>query len=373
MPPLEEQESTAGTVDLGLPSPPSGAPPTYAHDDSDIPAGLHDNQLGPEDTVLKEGPRPENIKPSVLDTSFGNVEAESNIQDASLSKEGSEYDITASQYADLEPECQGRGDSTSFGVLSPASERILQDADLAISIPSPKMNGRFIKRYDAHEDVMEEIKSAFKFAKKENAQCLDQTFNTKSNQHSADTSNHPHRLKPNYVCEYDEYALIYCNIDLFLVTQPRNTFSLPLRLTSDLTNNEFLNPPHLLKDSSSSLSKDDTSLPTSDANLNVHSSLAFDEHHCETSETPIPQEDIGAIVFPINQEVNPSHLASNCQPTTSLKEEGLDSFQARSFEWPDQSVRSANVAVSCASQVITIPDTNPRRSQTFQKVPPINR
>lgn len=171
-------------------------------------AVAHDNQSDSDDTALKEDSRPDKIKPDVLDP-FGNLEAENNIQDAELSKEIREYDITGNQYADLEPESRDEGDSTSFGELSPASKRILQKADLTVSMPSPEINSRFIQRYDSNEDVMEEIKSAFKFAKKENAQCLDKTPNTKSNGHVPDISNYAHTLKPEHCCKQIDYAFTY--------------------------------------------------------------------------------------------------------------------------------------------------------------------
>jgi hypothetical protein len=196
-------ERQASLMDVEMSSFTAGNLPIQASHDCTAP-DHHDNKSSSDHTIIGNFLQSEGIGTDIIGASSGNVEDESNIQGARLLKESFEYHISDNHFASIELQRHTHNDSTLIGALSPGSEKILQNASIPISTVSPEANSQFIQRHAAHEDVMDEINSTFKFAKMESAHFSETEFNTKSNRHSRDISNTPNTrniVEPHQVCK----------------------------------------------------------------------------------------------------------------------------------------------------------------------------
>jgi hypothetical protein len=180
-----EQESGAMQLDMEISSVALGNPPIHQQQVSSVPQHPGEN----------EAPGSEIAGTALFGASSGNYGDGSNIQGAELSKNSPESHTVDNQCVNPKLESQVHRDSTLLNALSPGSENILQNANITTSTLSPEMGGRFIQHNIPHEDVMDEIKSAFKFAKNEITPFSDGTFETSFNRHPADTPKFCHTVK----------------------------------------------------------------------------------------------------------------------------------------------------------------------------------
>jgi hypothetical protein len=199
----KEPESKTMQLDLQLDPFQVERPLTHPNHDFNVPDVPRDYQLGSPDIALEDNPQVERIDIDTPDAAADNVEDQRGIQDSTLAIEAH---ITNSQLADIGLEGQTREDSNA---LSPTSERILQIASITASALSPGISGRYIQRDILHGNIMEEIKSTFKFAKKEPINYSNNIISIKSHQHSADKSDRPPILKYNQAGKYVDSVLPY--------------------------------------------------------------------------------------------------------------------------------------------------------------------
>lgn len=210
MHPIEEQDGQPVPVDLELPVLTPGSPLVHPCQSSDASTNPHKHEPGFGDTILDEDLE-ETSRVSALDSPLMSIEAGNDIHSAGPWQENFKYHATDSQNTDEEFEIRAFRNLTPVGALSPASERFLQNANIPVSAPSPDAGSRFIQRHDAHEDVMEEIKSAFKFAKKENTHGPDKATSTKANRKASEIAKGLNTSESAPVCKYNDPAELQYN------------------------------------------------------------------------------------------------------------------------------------------------------------------
>jgi hypothetical protein len=215
----KEPESKTMQLDLQLGPFQVETPLTRPNHDFNVPDIPREYQLGSPDIVLEDNPQVERIDIDTHDAVAENVEDQRSIQEPALAIEAH---TTNSQLADIGHEGQTREDSNA---LSPASERILQNASLTASALSPGISGRYIQRDILHGNIMEEIKSTFKFAKKEPVNRSNNTISIKSHQHSADKSDRPPILKYNQAGKYVDSVLPLFHADFLAQLKSEETAS----------------------------------------------------------------------------------------------------------------------------------------------------
>jgi len=204
MPPLEEPDCQGVPLELELPDFTPGSPLSHPYQDSDAPINTDEYLASSADTLPEEDFKQEPSRAGIFGSPLANTEAGSDIHNAGLWQENFKYHATDNQHTDQEFETRVSDNSTSpIGALSPASEKLLQNANIIVSIPSPDVGSRFIQRHDTQEDVMEEIKSAFKFAKKENAHGPDKIISTKANRKALEPVKARNTLESTTVCKYN--------------------------------------------------------------------------------------------------------------------------------------------------------------------------
>jgi hypothetical protein len=181
--------------------------------DFSVQDNSHDYQLRPDNIVLGENPEPESIGTCVVDASAGSVEDERSTHRAELA---SKHPITDSQFAGIGFKSQVHEDP---GSLSPESERILKNASITVSTLSPEVGGRYIVRIAPHEDIIEEIKSAFKFVKNGPRKFSEKISGKKSHQNSAVKPNSPLILRYGQVCKYMDATFLIFHADFIVLLQ----------------------------------------------------------------------------------------------------------------------------------------------------------
>ena len=194
MPTLEAKDTQAAQFRGESPFPALGTSPPHAHLDIHAAANPDEVHLISDDENLEKDFQQESIRLGFL-TPIMDIEVDSNIQNAETWQDGPMRTAADNQFVDVDLESQAPSHPTPIEALSPASVRLLQNADTSVPTMSPDMGGLFIQRHNSHEDVMAEIKSAFRFAKMETIHCPNKITSSKANRELSETA------KPSYTCE----------------------------------------------------------------------------------------------------------------------------------------------------------------------------
>jgi hypothetical protein len=263
MPPLEEKDTQAAHLQGEPPFSTLGTSSLHEHLDVHAATSLDEVQPISDHANLEKDFQQESTR-SGFPTSIVNIEVDSNIENAGTWKDGPMSPITDNQYVDIDLEFQAPSHPTPIEALSPASERLLQNADTSVPTISPDMGSLFIQRHNPHEDVVAEIKSAFKFAKMETTHCPNKTTSSKANREFADTSKPSYTCEPSAVGKYNNSALLFYGANLNLVVMPhKDLSSLPLRPAINTNNGDSSVNQRLIKDTVPYISGDSLNPPGS--------------------------------------------------------------------------------------------------------------
>lgn len=182
MPLLGKQDGQGVTLESELPNFTPVSPLSHPYQESNAQANPDECFPDSDDIISEEGLKQESSKAGIFGSAITNTEAETDVENTGPWEENFEYHATDNQNSGQEFDISSFDNSTYDGALSPASQRLVQNASIIVSAPLPDVDGQFIQRHDSHKDVVEEINSAFKFATKENAHGPEKTTSTKANQ-----------------------------------------------------------------------------------------------------------------------------------------------------------------------------------------------
>jgi hypothetical protein len=116
--------------------------------------------------------------------------------------------VTDTRDVDIQFGTQASGTSTPVGLLSPASEKLLQNANTSVSIIAPATSSPFIQPFSRPKDIVEDIGSSFKYARIGSASYPGKTTSSKTDPKTSDIPKPPPVIESMSRSKYNGFAYI---------------------------------------------------------------------------------------------------------------------------------------------------------------------